>query len=182
MAAADVEYCGIPEFPGYRAGNDGSIWSCWRRVSRGYRYGIVRELGDEWKQLKLIPDKRGRLNVHLCRDGRTCTRQVHRLVLLAFVGPCPEGMEACHWDGNTSNNALSNLRWDTKQGNAADKRRHGTHPTGERNPRAKLTRQQVKEIRRLVKAGGNQTELAKRYGIARSTIGCVVTVGTWKDA
>jgi hypothetical protein len=46
------------------------------------------------------------------RDGAT-TKQalVHRLVLEAFVGPCPAGMEAKHRDGDYTNNTLSNLLW-----------------------------------------------------------------------
>lgn len=50
---------------------------------------------------------------------------VHRLVLTAFVGPCPDGMEGCHNDGDPSNARLSNLRWDTPRENAQDVIRHG---------------------------------------------------------
>lgn len=57
------------------------------------------------------------LAVGLWRDGRLKRMQVHRLVLLAFVGPAPEGTEACHGDGDPTNNRLSNLR---------DAIRHGT--------------------------------------------------------
>lgn len=52
---------------------------------------------------------------------------VHRMVLLAFVGPAPEGMEACHNDGNRTTNALTNLRWDTPSENQRDCVRHGAH-------------------------------------------------------
>lgn len=38
---------------------------------------------------------------------------VHRLVLEAFVGECPEGFECDHIDRNRSNNCLQNLRWIT---------------------------------------------------------------------
>ena len=54
------------------------------------------------------------------------TEYVHRLVLEAFVGPCPEGMEVCHNNGDPTCNLLSNLRWDTHSENTRDKRRHGT--------------------------------------------------------
>lgn len=54
-------------------------------------------------------------------------KRIHRLVLEAFVGPCPEGMEACHNDGNPANNHLGNLRWDTPSANNYDQVRHGTH-------------------------------------------------------
>lgn len=52
---------------------------------------------------------------------------VHRLVLLAFVGPCPEGMEACHINGDPADNRVENLRWDTRSENQRDRVRHGTN-------------------------------------------------------
>lgn len=63
----------------------------------------------------------------LWRDGKPQTFRVHRLVLAAFVGPCPPGMEGCHDDGDPSNNQLTNLRWDTHSANIADQVTHGTH-------------------------------------------------------
>jgi len=58
-------------------------------------------------------------------DNKLTTKLVHLLVLEAFVGPRPDGMEACHYDGNKTNNRLSNLRWDTKAANAEDAVRVG---------------------------------------------------------
>jgi hypothetical protein len=55
------------------------------------------------------------------------TYRVHTLVLLAFVGPPPEGCECCHEDGDRANNRLTNLRWDTRQANILDEVAHGTH-------------------------------------------------------
>lgn len=54
-------------------------------------------------------------------------RYGHQLALEAFVGPRPEGYQACHGDGNPANNALSNLRWDTVSANKYDAVKHGTH-------------------------------------------------------
>lgn len=66
----------------------------------------------------------GALYVNLS-NGTTKVRRVHQLVLEAFVGPCPPGMEGCHWDDNKENNALTNLRWDTHTANMYDKVRNG---------------------------------------------------------
>jgi hypothetical protein len=60
-------------------------------------------------------------------EGHPRRRYVHRLVLEAFTGPCPQGMEACHNDGDPGNNAIGNLRWDTHASNIADVIAHGNH-------------------------------------------------------
>lgn len=65
--------------------------------------------------------------VELVGPEGTSSKYVHRLVLEAFVGPCPDGMVACHWDDNPENNHLNNLRWDTESSNQRDKVRNGRH-------------------------------------------------------
>jgi hypothetical protein len=49
---------------------------------------------------------------------------VNAAVLLAHVGPCPPGMQSCHFDDNPDNNRLSNLRWDTPPANIEDRMRN----------------------------------------------------------
>lgn len=39
---------------------------------------------------------------------------IHRLVMLAFVGPCPEGKEVDHINGRRDDNRLENLRYVTR--------------------------------------------------------------------
>lgn len=104
--------------------------------------------------------------VTLARDGQKFGRHVHRLVLEAFVGPCPPGMEARHLNGVRSDCRLENLAWGTKIENADDKRRHGTILCGLDNPIAKLTPVQVEEIRAAKK--GTVTALCRTIGISRS--------------
>jgi hypothetical protein len=65
--------------------------------------------------------------VTLCRSNRGFKRRVHHLVLAAFVGPRPPGLEGCHNDGDIWNNRPENLRWDTHQSNMVDTVRHGRH-------------------------------------------------------
>ncbi len=94
-------------------------------------------------------------------------KHVQRLVLEAFVGPCPHGHEACHGNGIRTDNNLSNLRWDTRKGNMADASKHGTTNRGERCPTSKLNQQQVIAIRAAV---GTQQEIAIKFGISREHV------------
>lgn len=78
-------------------------------------------------ELSAAPGHRGHLRVTLFDHGDRRLIYVHRLVLEAFVGPCPRGMECCHSDGDPKNNSLTNLRWDTRSANGLDAAKHGTH-------------------------------------------------------
>jgi hypothetical protein len=177
---ASVVYKEIPGFPGYRVGSDGSVWSCWKRKSLGRRRGIGRFLSEEWFPLKPYVDNVGRPSVVLGAGMARRTMRICRLVLLAFVGPCPEGMEACHDDGNPANNHPGNLRWDTERNNQRDRRRHGTVYEGERQHLAKLTCENVREIRRRRTNGESAPSLAKAFGVSLCTMCRVINGETWK--
>lgn len=47
--------------------------------------------------------------------------------MAAFAGPCPEGLEVRHLDGDPANNRLTNLCYGTHSENVQDSLRHGTH-------------------------------------------------------
>ena len=59
--------------------------------------------------------------------GKTKRINIHTLVLTAFVGACPEGMEALHGHGGTHDNSLANLHWDTRAENNRDLVRQDRH-------------------------------------------------------
>lgn len=61
----------------------------------------------------------------LCAGGKRTNRPVHQLVVLAFIGPRPEGMEVRHLNGIRSDNRLENLMYGTKKENMADRALHG---------------------------------------------------------
>ncbi|MDQ1111180.1 hypothetical protein QE418_000628 [Microbacterium testaceum] len=97
--------------------------------SRGRVRGLPRldARGRSIRGRVLRPTGRPYLSVSLCQGGRPRTVQVHRLVLEAFVGLCPPGMEALHIDDVPTNNAASNLRWGTHAENVHDTVRSGRH-------------------------------------------------------
>lgn len=73
------------------------------------------------------------LTVGLPVGDRRHPKRIHRLVLTAFVGPCPVGMVCCHNNGDRHDNRLENLRWDTPASNVNDMRIHGTIASGDRS-------------------------------------------------
>jgi hypothetical protein len=105
----------IPEFEGdYEASNYGRV----RSLKRALPY-MLKQRHHRY------------MNVMISMYGKYRPHLVHRLVLMAFVGPPPQpDMHACHIDGDPTNNRLENLYWGTAKENAADMRRHGRHRNG----------------------------------------------------
>lgn len=167
------EWRDIPGCPGYQASDLGRVRSC-----RKKGYGLSKGLG-KW-HIMTPHDHSYQLSVGLRFNKRRRQVGVGRLVLEAFVGPCPEGMECCHNDGDRLNNHLENLRWDTHTANVEDSRKHGTMTRGEASPNAKLTDEKVKEIRSLHTRGYCMSDLVSVYNVSRSTIQAVVEGRVWK--
>ncbi|KRD36826.1 hypothetical protein ASE27_10240 [Oerskovia sp. Root918] len=119
-AGAQASWRPVVGFEGaYEVSDRGRVRSLDRLDSRGNRI--------RGRVLRAATKRSGHQHLSLCVDGKGITLLVHRMVLEAFVGPAPEGMEACHSDGDPANNALSNLRWDSRSENTLDRVRHGTH-------------------------------------------------------
>jgi hypothetical protein len=173
----EVVYKDIPGYPGYRVGDDGSIWRRWVNC----RWG--RKLTDTWRPMKLCVGAKGYLRVNLVppEGGTYKTFRVHRLVLLAFVGPGGEGQECRHLDGNKTDNRLSNLAWGTAEENRDDIRKHGGYQSGEDHSGRKLTEGQVREIRELYASGGHLLrELADRFAVSLTNVAAIVSRRSWK--
>lgn len=161
-------------YPNYRVGTDGSVWS---KCVKGNNKGGT----GKWRKLRATLIKSGKLQgrfvINLYRGRKTFL--VHRLVLLAFIGPCPEGMECCHSDGNPANNRLENLRWDTRKNNQADRIKHGTDCKGKKHWNVKLTEDNVREIRSRMKKGENRYTIADSFGISEATVRDIHTRKSW---
>lgn len=113
--------------------------------------------------------------VHLCKNGESSPYRVHRLVLRAFVGPCPEGCEADHINRVRDDNRLENLRWLDALKNRGQR--------ADTISRAKLTREEVIEIRVTYETceGVSQESLAEQYGVSLKAIWRAVWGHTWSD-
>ena len=107
-----IEYRDIPNFPGYRVGSDGSVWSS--KAYRGYPQNT-------WHQLVIHTKKNDYQVVNLWHEGHVVRRSLHLLVLESFVGPRPEGMWGLHKNDLRHDNHLANLYWGTPGDHIRDK-------------------------------------------------------------
>lgn len=123
-------------------------------------------------------DKDGYRSVNLSRHGKTFKRRVNRLVCEAFHGPCPDGHQAAHLDGNNRLDTAANLAWKTPSQNNQDKAAHGTRQAGEQHPRARLTAEQVAAIRASNKSG---RVLAREYGVGQPQIVRIKNGDRWAE-
>lgn len=121
----------------------------------------------------------GHVNVCMYRNGVRTYRFLHCMVLEAFVGPCPAGMETRHLDGDPKNNWLGNLKWGTPQENARDSIIHGTFARGERSGVAVLTENDVRYIRRARLLGATYPQLAKMFGIHKVSVSAAARGLSW---
>lgn len=159
-----IEWSDVPGWPGFRASSVGELIGPSGRVLHamahhsGHLYVLHRVGGRMGKQAKLW---------------------VHRAVLLAFVGPCPDGMEARHLNGVPADNRRTNLAWGTPAENAEDKRRHGTLPVGERSGTAKLSIDAVVAIRQRHLEGEGVRALGRAFGVSHTQIRKIVAREAW---
>lgn len=163
----------------------------WRPVA-GFPGYEVSECGD-LRRVETLARLRGYINTdgyltYSIRDDAGVKRHVlaHRIVALAFIGGPPfSGMQVAHSNGSRINSHWRNLRWATPLENHEDRRLHGTGPVGERNPKAKITEQDVRVIRREYRkikvpgSGRSVTELEEAYGLHRATIVDIAQGRTW---
>lgn len=152
----------LPDFPGYGIDTDGNAWSCWIHGTGRYRWA------DHWHKLKGC--KKGRHSVILCRDKKKYTRRIYRLVLETFIGPCPPGKEACHYDDDQSNNRLYNLRWDVHENNCADRSRNGKQPIGSGCVCSRYDEPTIARAKGLILEGIRFGVIAEVTGVDRITI------------
>lgn len=167
-------------FSGYEVSNHGHVRSILMR--QGCRAKIKQGILRGWT--KFYHGKPVAVMIGLRKEGQTFEYRLHRLVLEAFIGPCPDGMEGCHGDGNPLNNHLDNLRWDTHIANVADCIRHGrkTKPPiriGEKHHNTKLTAQDILFIRSVQMRRGSKAELARKFNVAQITITRILRRKVW---
>lgn len=167
----EEQWLAIPGYEGlYDVSDSGRVRSHRRRGAAG---GIRKQTSHAF----------GYPTVDLYCNDQRATFTVHQLVALAFLGPCPAGMEVRHRDGNPVNVVPSNLAYGTHSENISDKRSHGTdhnvtkthcpqgHPYDDANTYVLPSRPNA----RYCRACGNQRARDRRANSAaarKSRAGC----------
>lgn len=151
-----IEWRGIPGWEGLYSVSDS---------------GLVRS---DRRQIVLSPMWMGRKSkqyaaVALYRGGTRQCYKVHALVLLAFVGPRPDGLKGCHRDDDPKNNTLPNLYWGTQADNQRDIVMNG------RSSQHKLSHEQRMLIRARRAAGESCAALGREFGVSGCHVSSIAT-------
>lgn len=116
--------------------------------------------------------------------GRFCvkaSREVlaHRLAWVVHRGPIPDGMHVLHHCDNPPCCNPDHLYLGTNADNVRDRveRDRGQRLTGETNPKARLTEDQVRAIRRDLRS---QSAIAATYGIVQGTVSAIKRRRAWR--
>lgn len=126
---------------------------------------------------------KGYLCISLNHKRNKKTFFVSKLVALNFIGERPIGFQINHIDGNKENNHYKNLEYISPSENVRHAWKIGlnTPVSGMRSGHAKLTDQQVLEIRRRYQDDGiTQASLAEIYGVNQTNIGFIVRREHWR--
>lgn len=117
----------------------------------------------------------------LYKDGKRTDISVHRLVALNFIPNEEDKPIVNHKDLNKLNNHASNLEWVTHQENidhAWDLLREKRKEKAD--PKAKLTNEQVREIKKRLLKGEKGSVLAREYNVVPSNIYSIKSGNTWR--
>jgi predicted XRE-type DNA-binding protein len=157
----------VTTHPKYLIGNEGTVLSL-----KGSKVTTLKPSKDKW----------GYLGVNLYMDGEQKRFKIHRLVATHFIRRKSNApREVNHIDGDKTNNCVDNLEWVTRSENMEH-----AYETGLRNlpsesaPSAKLTNEEVEEIRRRYENEDiMQKKLAAEYGVDQSQISRLLRGETW---
>lgn len=179
--------CGS-SFTGYEVSNLGRV--------RSLRYGVKSRGTIVVLRPRLC---KGYFVVGLSGTPQKRTVPIHTLVAQAFISGRPDGHQVNHRNGNRSDNRATNLEYVTPQQNLRHAQEIGLVPAmlikprklrrkgscnlpvlyGADNPRAKLTADDVREIRQLRANDASYAEIASRFGIAKDYVASIVSRRRW---
>lgn len=164
--------------PGYEQTYEVSDSGQVRRIGKG------RGAVTGGRILKLTNHNAGYISVTLHMVNKPRTFLLHRLVMAAFVGPCPDGYEVNHRNGSKHDNTLENLEYMTRKENIGHAMATGLmRLAGESNPAAKLTIEKAATIREIhANTNRGYKSIAAEFGVTWEAIRNIVKGRVWRYA
>jgi len=177
MAEEMIEtWVDIPGFPNYMASSLGRIKSIKKLV---YNAKAKRLCWKKERILSINPAKNGYVSLSIIGPTEKKNWLAHRLICAAFH-PNPENKHFVnHKNGIKWDNRPENLEWVTRSENVIHAVDTGLHTAlrGSTNGNSKLTEDQVLQIRAME---GNSFDIAKHFGIGRTTVLYIKNGKLWK--
>ncbi len=166
----------IPNYEGYyQVSNYGRVKSLERWVLHSRR-------GKDFVRERILKQHINRYCfVVLSKDNFQINKTVHRLVAEAFI-PNPLNLPEVNHNndfGDKTDNRSWMLEWSTKKDNNDHALENNLKPKGENHGRAKLTEENVFEIRKIL---GTKTvsEIARDYNVKPACINKIINGINWK--
>ena len=155
----------IKDFPLYQVSNYGRIRSFWT---------------GEWVILNGSLANNGYVQQTL-KHIKSTVKHVHRLVLEAFVGLRPDGLQCNHKDGNKTNNVLSNLEWVTQSENAIHSYANGLQSKvmGEQHSQAKWKDGEIWLLKKMLFFNTNKHVISKTFKMSIRNINKIAHGDRW---
>ncbi len=166
----------VPGWEGYAVTNKGRVFTC------RSKYPFPEFPFVAWAEKLATKGHRGYWVVSFHSRGRSKQFKLHQVVLMAFVGPKPEGFQGCHFDDNPDNNALANLRWGSASDNRRDMIRNGRNADrkGSKHPLSKLSAEDVERVKSLRAEGLTLRRIGDMFGISEGQVSLISRGKSWR--
>jgi hypothetical protein len=112
-------------------------------------------------------------------NGSNCLLRAHRFSYEQYIGKITSKMMVCHKCDNPCCVNPEHLFLGSAKDNSLDMAKKKRSTFGERNPQAKLTEKQVKQIKLMLKKGISSPIIAIKYGVTSGAIRSIATQRIW---
>ncbi len=155
----------------------------WKDIIRYETLYQVSNLGRVKRENKIrshTSNGNGYLKVILYKNNIPKKYFIHRLIAEYFI-PNPDNKPFVnHKDGSRDNNSIENLEWCNQSENTLHSINLNNTHRGISNYAAKLTEEQILEIRNLISLKVLHQDIAVKYNIHKSTVSGIATKRIWK--